>query len=60
MKTLHQREKELQVLIATPGGRVELQTLVDRYGAESGRVLPARASLVTYILVYERQKGMIR
>jgi hypothetical protein len=60
VKTLQEREKELQTLIATPSGRAELQTMVDRYGAETGKVLPPRASLVTFILVHERQKGLIR
>src|SRR4051812_18122277 len=32
-KTLHQRERELQALLATPDGRKELQALVSRYQA---------------------------
>ncbi len=58
-KTLPQREKELQSQLATPAGRDELQELASRYSAAGGRVRPERASLVTYILVYERGRGLI-
>ena len=58
-KTLQQREKELQSLLATPAGRDELQQLGARYSAASGKVRPERASVITYILVYEREKGIL-
>jgi hypothetical protein len=58
-KNLRQREKELQSLLATPAGRDELQELVLRYAAAGGRVRPERASIITYILVYERERGLI-
>jgi hypothetical protein len=58
-KTLSQREKELQSLIAHPAGRKELQELEFRYHAAGGRVRPGRASVITYILVYERERGLI-
>lgn len=58
-KTLPQREKELQALLATPAGRVELQELESRYAAAGGSLRPERASLVTYLLVYERGRGLI-
>jgi len=58
-KTLPEREKELQSLIAHPAGRKELQELESRYSAAGGRVRPERASLITYILVYEREQGLI-
>jgi hypothetical protein len=58
-KTLQQREKELQSLLATPAGRDELGKLVARYAAASGKVRPERASVITYILVYERERGLI-
>ena len=58
-KTLQQREKELQSLLATPAGRAELRELESRYAAMGGRVRPAGASLVTYILVWEREHGLI-
>jgi hypothetical protein len=59
MKTLPEREKELQSLLATPAGRAELQALESRYLAAGGPFRPATASLITYILVYERQHGLI-
>jgi hypothetical protein len=59
-KTLPQREKELQALLATPAGREELQELAARYAAAGGRVRPERTSVITYILVYERGRGVIR
>jgi hypothetical protein len=58
-KSLREREKELQALLATPAGRAELRGLESRYAAAGGGVRPARASLVTYLLVYERGHGMI-
>jgi hypothetical protein len=59
-KTLQQREKELQALLATPVGRKELQDLGSRYHAASGTLRPASASVITYILVHERGQGLIR
>jgi hypothetical protein len=58
-KTLAQRQKELQALLATPAGREELQALGARYHAAGGNVRPGRASVITYILVYERARGLI-
>jgi hypothetical protein len=58
-KTLRQREQELRSLLATPAGRKELQQLESRYHATGGRLRPANASVVTYILVQERQHGLI-
>jgi hypothetical protein len=58
-KTLRQREEELRSLLATPAGRNELQKLESRYSAASDKVRPAAASLITYILVYEREHGLI-
>ena len=59
-KTLQQREKELQSLLTDPAGRKKLQELESQYHAASGRPKPAKASAITYILVYERQRGMIQ
>jgi len=59
-KTLPQREKELQALLGNSEGRKELQELECRYHAAGGRVRPERASVITYILVYEREQGLIR
>jgi len=58
-KPLRLREKELQALLATPVGRDELQHLVARYSAAGGRVRPERRSIITYILVHERERGLI-
>jgi|SRR6516165_88028 hypothetical protein len=58
-KTLVQREKELQSLLATPAGRKELGELESRYREASGRLRPASTSIITYILVHEREAGLI-
>lgn len=58
-KTLQQREKELQTLLASPAGRDEIQKLESRYSEAGGRTRPAKASVITYILVYEREHGLI-
>ena len=58
--TLQQREKQLQSLLGTPEGREELQELANRYSAASGKVRPEGTSLITYILVQEREQGLIR
>ena len=58
-KPLPQREKELQSLLATPVGRKELEALESQYYEVSGRPRPPSTSVITYILVYEREKGLI-
>jgi hypothetical protein len=58
-KTLEHREKELQALLATPAGRQKLHELESRYQAASGQLRPARTSVITYILVHEREHGLI-
>jgi hypothetical protein len=58
-KTLQQREKELQALVATPAGRQELHDLASRYLEASDRLRPGRTSVITYILVHERALGLI-
>ena len=58
-KTLQQREKELQALLASPAGRDELERLAARYSATGGRMRPEGTSVITYILVHERQRGLI-
>ena len=58
-KTLRQREKELQVLLATSEGKAELEALAARYYASGGRSRTPRTSIVTYILVHERERGLI-
>jgi hypothetical protein len=46
-------------LLTTPAGRAELEQLEARYSAAQGRLRPAGASVITYILVYEREHGLI-
>jgi hypothetical protein len=58
-KTLQERTKELQLLLADPVGRKELQELASRYDAASGKPKPLRTSVITNILVHERQQGLI-
>ncbi len=58
-KSLREREIELQTLLASNTGREELRVLASHYSAGNGRVKPEGASVVTYILVYEREHGLI-
>lgn len=58
-KTRVDREKELQALLGSLAGKAELEALADRYAATSQRIRPGRMSLVTYILVCERERDMI-
>lgn len=59
-KTVHEREKELQALLASASGRKELEELESRYRAASGKMKPANASVITFILVHERERGLIQ
>jgi hypothetical protein len=58
-KTLTEREKELQALLATREGKAQLEALADHYYASWGRSRPPRTSLVTYLIVHEREQGLI-
>lgn len=58
-KTLNQRQAELQPLLATREGREQLEALAARYHAASGRIRVEGTSLITYILVHERERGLI-
>jgi len=58
-KTLQERETELRTMLATPEGQKELDDLKIRYQAASDRLKPGNTSVITYILVHERDKGMI-
>jgi len=58
-KTLAQRQKELQVLLATPEGRRELQEMERRYQAAGGPLRLGNTSLLTYLLVRERELGLL-
>jgi hypothetical protein len=58
-KTRLEREKELQALLGSLSGKAELEALADRYAASCGRIRPGGTSVVTYILVCERERDMI-
>jgi hypothetical protein len=60
IKTLRAREQELRSLLATPAGRLELEELTSRYHKASGKPSPPGSSAITYILVHERERGLIR
>jgi hypothetical protein len=59
-KTLDERQRELQALLRTREGRDELEALAIRYQAANGRARYEGTSLITYILVHEREKGLIQ
>ena len=58
-KSLREREKELKSLLATPAGRDELEHLESRYVAKGASLRVGRTSLITYLLVHERECGLI-
>ncbi len=57
--TLQQRQQELQALLATPAGRGELQELASHYLAASGVLRLAGKSVISFLLVREREMGLI-
>jgi hypothetical protein len=59
-KTLAEREKELQAFLRTAEGKVQLEALATRYHARCGRPRPPGTSIVTYLLVSERERGLIQ
>jgi hypothetical protein len=59
-KTLSEREYELRLLLATPVGREQLEHLASQYSAASGKLRVAGTSAITYILVHEREQGLIQ
>ena len=58
-KTIHERQQELRSLLATAAGREELEALASRYHAAGDRPRPPTGSVITYILVHEREEGLI-
>jgi hypothetical protein len=58
-KSLREREKELKSLLATPAGRDELEDLEARYAAKGAKLRAGNTSIITYLLVYERECGLI-
>lgn len=58
-KSLQERQKELQALLATAEGRGELKNLAAQYSAGSGKSWSEGTSIITYLIVHERQHGLI-
>jgi hypothetical protein len=58
-KTIDERQKELRSLLATAAGLEKLEALASRYHAAGDRPRPLAGSVITYILVHERQEGLI-
>ena len=58
-KTLQQRQEELQALLATPAGKLELESLEERYHGAGAKLRPPRTSVITYLIVHEREAGLI-
>ncbi len=58
-KTFRERELELRALLATSPGQQKVEELASRYHAASGKPRPAGTSAITYILVHERERGLI-
>ena len=58
-KTIHERQQELRSLLATAAGREELEALASRYHAAGDRPRPPASSVITYILIHEREEGLI-
>jgi hypothetical protein len=59
VKTLPEREKELQSMLTTTIGRAQLRDLKDKYEADRGMPNPIGKSVISFILVHEREKGLI-
>lgn len=58
-KTLQERESELRSLLATAAGQTTIQELAARYHEANGKRNPVGRSVITYILVHERERGLI-
>jgi hypothetical protein len=46
-------------LVAGQAGREEIQKLASRYCRVSGKLKPPGTSYITYIVVYEREQGLM-
>jgi len=58
-KSFSDRQTELQTLLKTPGGEIQLQNLAAQYAQESGNHNWTGGSVITYILVHELVHGLI-
>ena len=59
-KTLQEREKELQALLTTPAGREALRQLDSHYHAASGKVRPARTSVINQRTVRRLREAIVK
>jgi hypothetical protein len=59
LKTIQERQSELQTLLATPAGQEELRKLETRWQTAGERPRASKESVITYILVHERTHGRI-
>jgi hypothetical protein len=59
-KMLLERQAELQALLTTREGRERLEALATGYYAANGKIRVEGTSLITYILVHERERGLIQ
>lgn len=59
-KTLAARQAELQDLMATPAGRDRLEQIADGYRQDRGWQGPGQTSVISFIIVHERQLGLIK
>lgn len=58
-KKLHVRERELYALHATPLGLMELRSMATSYARASGKPFGDGESVITYILIHERDQDLI-
>jgi len=59
LKTIEQRQKELQSRLAAPAGHDELRKLEAHCQNAGERPRVTKESVITYILVHERTHGRI-
>jgi hypothetical protein len=58
-KTMREREKELQLQLQTPKGSAELEDLAGRYAELPASPRRNGPSVITFILICEREQGLI-
>ena len=58
-KTMREREKELQLQLQTPKGPADLEDLAGRYAEMAGSPRRNGPSVITFILICEREQGLI-
>lgn len=58
-KSLPIRERELYALNSTPLGLMELKSMAAGYARAGGKPFPDGESVITYILIHERDRDII-